>query len=153
MLVIAVALAIPILPFLGFGESAESHITNWLDTSLSHGAAAALVIGLLATDIVLPVPSSVVSMFAGTMLGFWVGTVASWCGMTVGAALAFGLVRVFGRPLARRLSTEEELVRMDRLADRYGVLILVLMRPIPVLAEASVLLMGLMRLSSPLKYP
>ena len=147
MLVIAVVLAIPILPFLGFGESAESRITNWLDTSLSRGAAVAVVIGLLATDIFLPVPSSVVSTFAGKMLGFWAGTAASWFGMTVGAALAFGLVRMFGRPLAGRLSTEEELVRMDELADRYGVLILVVMRPIPVLAEASALLMGLMRLS------
>lgn len=147
MLLIAVVLAIPILPFLGFGASAESRIADWLDTSLSPGVAAALVIGLLAADIFLPVPSSVVSTFAGKMLGFWAGTAASWCGMTIGVVLAFGLVRMFGRPLARWLSSEEALVRMDALADRYGVPILVVMRPIPGLAEASVLLMGLMRLS------
>jgi uncharacterized membrane protein YdjX (TVP38/TMEM64 family) len=146
MLVIAVVLAIPILPFLAFGASAESRITDWLDTAMSPGVAAALVIGLLAADIFLPVPSSVVSTFAGKMLGFWAGTAASWCGMTFGVVLAFGLVRMFGRPLARWLSSEEELARMDALADRYGVLILVLMRPIPVLAEASVLLMGIVRL-------
>jgi uncharacterized membrane protein YdjX (TVP38/TMEM64 family) len=146
MLVIAVVLAIPILPFLAFGASAESRITDWLDTAMSPGVAAALVIGLLAADIFLPAPSSVVSTFAGKMLGFWAGTAASWCGMTIGVVLAFGLVRMFGRPLARWLSSEEELARMDALADRYGVLILVLMRPIPVFAEASVLLMGIVRL-------
>lgn len=146
MLAIAVVLAIPILPFLAFGASADSCITDWLDTAMSPGVAAALVIGLLAADIFLPVPSSVVSTFAGKMLGFWAGTAASWCGMTIGVVLAFGLVRMFGRPLAQWLSSEEELARMDALADRYGVLILVLMRPIPGLAEASVLLMGIVRL-------
>lgn len=143
---VAVVLAIPIVPFLVFGDSAESQIAAWLDASLSPGTAAALVVGLLAVDILLPVPSSVVSTFSGKMLGFWAGTAASWCGMTIGAAAAFWLVRVFGRPLARRLSPEDELLRMEDLADRFGVLVLILARPVPVFAEASVLLMGAVRL-------
>lgn len=146
LLLIAVVLAVPILPFLVFGESTESQIEGWLDRSLSPRIAVALVVGLLAADIFLPVPSSVVSTFAGKMLGFWVGTAASWCGMTLGVVAVFWLVRVFGRPLAERLSSRQELARMDALAARYGVFILVLARPIPVLAEASVLLMGTMRL-------
>jgi uncharacterized membrane protein YdjX (TVP38/TMEM64 family) len=147
MLLIALVLAIPVIPFLAFGDSAESRIAGWLDGSLSPGAAAALVIGLLAADIFLPVPSSIVSTFAGKMLGFWAGTAASCCGMTIGAVLAFGLVRMFGRPLALWLSNEEDLSRTEALADRYGLLLLVLLRPIPVFAEASVLLLGVMRLS------
>lgn len=117
-----------------------------LDLSESPGMAAALVIGLLAGDIFLPVPSSLVSTFAGKALGFWLGTAASWCGMTIGTSAAYWLVRWLGRPLARRLSSEEELTRMNALADRFGVLILILARPVPVLAEASVLVMGTMRI-------
>jgi len=147
LLLIAVVLAVPIAPFLVFGDSAETQIATWLDSSLSPETAAVLVIGLLASDIFLPVPSSLVGTFAGRMLGFAAGTLASWFGMTLGAIVAFWLVRWFGRPLARRFSSEEELNRMDCLADRYGILILVLARPIPVFAEASVLLMGTMRLS------
>jgi uncharacterized membrane protein YdjX (TVP38/TMEM64 family) len=147
MLVLALALAVPILPFLWFGDAAELRFIDWLDRSPSASIAAALVIGLLAVDILLPVPSSVVSTFAGKMLGFWGGTAASWCGMTVGAVLAFALVRILGRPLARRLSSEEELARMETLADRYGILILIVARPVPVFAEASVLMLGMMQLS------
>lgn len=143
---IALVLAVPIVPFLVFGEAAESQMIGWLDASRSPGRIAALVMGLLAVDVFLPVPSSVVSTFAGKMLGFWGGTAASWCGMTLGVLIAVGLVRVFGRPLARRLASEEELARMDALASRYGVLLLVLARPIPVFAEASVLLLGTVRL-------
>jgi uncharacterized membrane protein YdjX (TVP38/TMEM64 family) len=146
ILLIAAALAVPILPFLMFGESAESQMASWLDLSDSPGTAAALVIGLLAGDIFLPVPSSLVNTFAGKALGFWLGTAASWCGMTIGTSAAYWLVRWLGRPLARRLSSEEELARMDALANRHGILILILARPIPVLAEASVLVMGTMRI-------
>lgn len=147
MVVIAGVLAVPIVPFLFFGEALEARITSWLDSELSRRTAALAVIGLLASDILLPVPSSLVSTFAGRVLGFWRGMGASWCGMTTGAAIAFGLVRVFGRPLARRLSSDEELARTDALAARWGVLVLVLTRPVPVLAEASVLLMGTTRLA------
>lgn len=35
---------------------------------------------------------------------------------------------------------------MDALADRHGILILILARPVPVLAEASVLVIGTMRI-------
>ena len=147
LLLIAAVLAVPVVPFLFFGDTLETRITEWLDAELSPGTVAWAVIGLLASDILLPVPSSVVSTFAGRMLGFWVGAGASWCGMTLGAAIAFWLVRVFGRPLAARLSSDQELARTDDLASRWGVFVLVLARPIPVLAEASVLLMGTTRLA------
>lgn len=147
LLLIAAVLAVPIVPFVIFGDALESQIGGWLDDALPPWSVALLVIGLLASDIFLPIPSSVVSTFSGRMLGFWGGTAASWCGMTAGAAFAFGLVRLFGRPLAKRFSSEEELARVDALAARLGVLVLVLARPVPVFAEASVLLMGTTRLS------
>jgi uncharacterized membrane protein YdjX (TVP38/TMEM64 family) len=147
LLLIAVVLAVPIVPFLVLGEAFEARIDHWLGEALAPGVVAASVIGLLAADIFLPVPSSAVSALAGHVLGFWKGTAASWCGMTLGAAVAFGLARLLGRPLARRLSSEEDLQRMDRLAARFGVLVVVLARPVPVFAEASVLLMGTTRLA------
>ena len=147
LVLIALVLVIPILPFLMFGETLDVRFKGWLDAAMPPGTIAILVTGLLAVDVFLPVPSSVVSTFAGQMLGFWGGWAASWCGMTLGAVLAFGLVKILGRPLARRFASEAELRRVDAMADRIGILVLVLARPIPVLAEASVLLMGTTRLA------
>ena len=147
MLLIAVVLAIPIVPFLGFGAWMEHRVETWLHDVLSPGAVATLAFGLLATDVFLPVPSSVVSTVAGEVLGFWKATAVSWLGMTVGAALGFGLARWFGRPLALRFAGREELEKIDAASDRLGPLVLVLARPVPVLAEASVLLFGTTRLS------
>ena len=147
LILLALALAVPIVPFLLFGPSLEEQITGRLDASVAPGTLAAVIVGLLAVDVFLPVPSSVVSTFAGSTLGFAAGTAASWLGMTAGALLAFVLARVFGRPLALWLSGREDLDRVDALSRRYGPLVLVLARPVPVLAEASVLLLGTTRLA------
>jgi uncharacterized membrane protein YdjX (TVP38/TMEM64 family) len=147
ILLIAVALAIPVLPFIGFGPRLEVWIEDQIRQSMSPLVFAGTVAGLLATDVFLPVPSSVVSTVAGDVLGFWMGTGVSWLGMTAGAVIAFGLARAFGRPLARWLSSSDDLDRIDRLSLRAGPMALVLARPVPLLAEASVLLLGATRLS------
>jgi uncharacterized membrane protein YdjX (TVP38/TMEM64 family) len=146
LLVVAAVLAVPIVPFALFGAEMEAWIETQLRSTLPPAAVAAAVIGLLATDVFLPIPSSVVSTVAGRALGVWGATAASWIGMTAGAVLGFALGRWFGRPLAVRLSEEEELKRIERLSRRYGPLVLVLARPVPALAEASVLLAGTARL-------
>jgi len=142
LVLIAGVLMIPIVPFLFFGQGLEAGIQGGLDRSMTRSAAAALVIGLLSSDIFLPIPSSAVSTFAGSALGFWPGTAASWVGMTVSALVGFGLARLMGRPLALRWARPEALSRVDVASRRFGPLVLVLARPVPVLAEASVLLMG-----------
>lgn len=147
LLWIALVLAIPIVPFLLLGAAWEDRIAQWLAAQWSGGVVAGAVVGLLASDLLLPVPSSVVSTIAGQALGFWGGTAATWCGMTAGAALAFGLARWLGRPLAKRLAGDEELARAEFVASRWGVFLLVLARPVPVLAESSVLLLGTTRLA------
>jgi uncharacterized membrane protein YdjX (TVP38/TMEM64 family) len=144
---IVVILAIPILPFVGLGEAMEQQFTSWLDAALPPGPVAILVIGLLAADIFLPVPSSVVITFSGKMLGFWGGMGASWLGMTVGAVIAFGLARALGRPVVQRFAAADEIEQVDAMAAHVGLLVLALTRPVPILAEASVLLMGTTRLA------
>ena len=146
LLMLVLALAVPIVPFLIFGDPLERRIEEMIRGSMPRAAMAGLVVGLLATDIVLPVPSSAVSTVSGRALGFWPGAAASWLGMTLGAVAGFGLARAFGRPLALRLSGADDLDRIDVAAGRFGPLVLVLARPVPVMAEASVLLLGATRL-------
>lgn len=146
LLWVALVLAVPIVPFMIWGAELESAVESWFDANLPPWSVAGLVVGLLTSDILLPIPSSVVGTVAGNRLGFWLGTGASWLGMTLGSVLAFALVRRFGRPLAAWWVGEEELARMDLLSQRYGPWILVLARPLPVLAESSVLLFGATRL-------
>ena len=125
----------------------EAAIRSALENEEAVPVVAASVIGLLATDIFLPIPSSFVSTVGGAVLGTWSGTLASWLGLTLGAMLGFGLARWLGPPLAKKFSSSEDLGRMKRMTDKSGPLVLVLARAVPVLAEASVLLLGATGLS------
>jgi uncharacterized membrane protein YdjX (TVP38/TMEM64 family) len=140
-------LLIPVLPFLAFGESMESWLRGVSEDPPAPLATAGLVVGLLATDIFLPIPSSVISTLSGWQLGWMRGTLATWAGMTIGAAVGFALAKRWGQPFARWFSSGEDLVRMHELSERYGPLILVLTRAVPVFAEASVLIAGIHQLS------
>jgi uncharacterized membrane protein YdjX (TVP38/TMEM64 family) len=146
VLLVAAVLAVPIVPFLSFGPWMEQAVTRWLRESVSPGWAAVAVVGLLVSDAVLPVPSSVVTAMGGQVLGIWGGMAVAWLGMTLGALLGFALGRGLGRPLALRVSSLEDVKRLDELADRYGPSALVVARAVPVLAEASVLAAGASRL-------
>ncbi len=143
LLLLTVLLLIPIIPFLFFGERIERWVDDWTQRVVSPWIVATGVAGVLATDVLLPVPSSLVSTFAGARLGTLLGTVASWAGLSVGAVLGFALARRWGRPLAQRLAREEDLDRMGQVSQHYGPVILVVARALPVFAEASVLLMGI----------
>jgi len=133
-------------PFLLFGDSIEAWTAEFLNSAEQHRLAVALVLGgLLASDIVLPVPSSVVSTGCGVFLGFAVGTLVSGAGMIISCAVGFGLGTA-ARPVARRMLGNRELRRLEQLNRRFGEWTIVITRPIPVLAEAAVLLAGTGRL-------
>jgi uncharacterized membrane protein YdjX (TVP38/TMEM64 family) len=139
---VTLVLLVPVIPFLSFGDSLEARVARWFDSSLSPAATAAIIVGVLASDVLLPIPSSFVSTLAGARLGLIGGAFVVWLGMTLGAIIGFTLARVFGRPLALRLSSTDDLRRMELLGEERGPAILAMTRPLPVLAEASVLLLG-----------
>jgi len=141
-----IVLLVPVLPFLLFGQQMESWLRGIEEDPPSTISTATLVIGLLATDILLPIPSSVISTLSGWQLGWWRGTLATWIGMNLGAILGFYLARSWGRPLALWFCKEGDLARMHTVNQRYGPVVVVLTRAVPVFAEASVLLVGIHRL-------
>src|SRR5262245_54269258 len=148
MLPMIVVLAVPIVPFLIFGQDrVEGALEHWRTKPPPPAIIAAAVVGLLATDIFLPIPSSLVSTLAGWQLGAIGGAAASWIGMNLGAAIGFALARRFGQPLVAWLTRADDLSRTRLLAERFGPALLVLGRGVPVLAEATVLLVGMHGLS------
>jgi len=142
LLLVVLALAVPIVPFLGFGPWLEGRIEGWLDPPPSPALVALASVALLSSDVLLPIPSSVVSTVAGAQLGMALATVVSWSGMTLGAAGGFMLAKAFGRPLACRLSSADDLARLETVSRQYGAWILIVTRALPILAEAAVLLLG-----------
>ena len=145
-LLVAGLVAALLVPFLLYGTAIERWTGRFAETGAAHPVATATVLGaLLAGDILLPTPSSLASTACGHCLGFARGTLVSWTGMTVSALLGYLLGRSAAGLAARRLPARERQT-LRRLHSRWGIWMLAAVRPVPVLAEASMLFAGLARL-------
>lgn len=142
-----VVLLVPILPFLFLGGQVNEWLRGFAENPPEPVATFALIVGLLATDVLLPIPSSVISTLSGWQLGCFWGTLATWLGMNSGAIIGFALSRRYGRAFALYFSRGRDLERIREINDRYGPLVLVVARAMPVFAEASVLMAGIHQLA------
>jgi membrane protein DedA with SNARE-associated domain len=139
-----ILITVVLLPFVLFGEQFEEFGKQITQSETSRWLVAGAVFSLLALDVFLPVPSSIVSTGAGVLLGFAAGTTIVWTGMMAGCLLGYA-VGSRGATAARKLVGDDGIARAADLARRYGDLTIVLCRPVPVLAEASVVFAGLVR--------
>ncbi len=104
-------------------------------------AAAGIGVGLLVADVVVPVPSSLVMVAHGALFGVVGGGVLSLAGAVGAAMVGFVLGRRGSGVLARVVPASERL-RADALIQRWGVLAVIVSRPVPVLAEAVAIMAG-----------
>lgn len=141
IVLVVVAIAVPLVPFLLFGTRLDRLVAGWLDPPPSRPLLALLEVGVLACDLLLPVPSSVVATFCGARLGIPIGTCCAWTGMTIGAVAGWWLGRRTGRRALDGLAAEDR-TAIARAHDRLGPLLVLLTRPLPLLAEASALAAG-----------
>lgn len=143
MILAALLLAIILVPFFMFEDSINVWATNLLRAGSPPVVTAAAIVCLLALDVFLPVPSSIVSTAAGALLGFTAGVAASTAGMTLGCLLGYFCGRRFGLPLVRRMVGQHDLDELAGQFRRGAEWSLATTRPVPVLAEASALVAGL----------
>lgn len=132
-----------LLPFALFDERLTSFTQTTLDAGLSAWVIAGSLIALLASDILLPIPSSFVATASGYLLGFWWGSAATWAGLMAGTLVGYIVGLRFGRGLALRFVGESELKRVADSSRQFGDWMIIAFRAVPVLAEASVVFAGL----------
>lgn len=116
---------------------------TWLDRATP--AVAAASVALLAGDVVLPVPSSVVMVANGAVFGLLVGTLVSTVGSTLSALVGYAIGRST-RTSSRNWLGSASAHRLDDLLRRHGTATVVATRPIPIVAEVVAILAGQGRL-------
>ncbi len=102
---------------------------------------ACAIVGLLVLDVVLPVPSGLVMLAAGHQFGVLVGTSLVCLGALLGAVFAWELGRLGGRRL-EKVVTVQERKKITRALNRWGMLFIVVTRPVPLVAEVVLLVAG-----------
>jgi uncharacterized membrane protein YdjX (TVP38/TMEM64 family) len=132
-IVIVLAMLIPIVPFVVIGElPGETWLSATDENAFLFGVTGS---ALLASDILLPIPSSIVGTMLGARLGVCPGWLWGWAGLMLGNILGFAT----GQLLLARMKT--------RLPESPTLLVLFLSRPVPVLAEAVTFTCGASRMN------
>ncbi len=139
LVLVGVLSLIVVIPFLIFGEEMEGFVSGVLENNskgpFSFGV---IVVILLASDVILPVPSSILSSWSGYYFGFVQGWMISSLGMTVGCICGYCL-GTYGRCLVG----DKQKAMCESVADKYGYWAIAILRGVPVLAEVSVVFFGI----------
>ena len=147
ILVGALLLVAILVPFALLDREMTMWSLRWVSREAGTPWIFVAVVALLAADVVLPVPSSLVSTAAGASLGFALGSVASIAGMTLCAQAGYLVGRRFGVPIVGRIVSNDALTMASQRLKGRATAALIMMRAVPVLAEASVLMAGVLRVN------
>jgi 3-dehydroquinate synthase len=145
----ALLLGFILVPFFVLEHQTNAFVQDMLHSDRSLALITLAVVVFLLADIVLPIPSSFVLTTTGFLLGAGPGTMANFVGLTCASLAGYALGRWAGEPLARRVVGRAELYRFKELSQRFGDVLIVAFRAMPVLAEATTILAGTARMALP----
>jgi uncharacterized membrane protein YdjX (TVP38/TMEM64 family) len=133
---LAVVIAI-VISFLLFGDI-EVYFIDLLETTRSNPDIFALIsFFILSSDILLPVPSSIIMYINGYVLGWIGGSVLSLLALMLGATIGYYLGRFTSVGLKVKTDSNS-----DRLLKKYGPVAILVSRGIPVISETLCIVCG-----------
>ncbi|MFW5694126.1 MAG: TVP38/TMEM64 family protein [Alkalispirochaeta sp.] len=87
----------------------------------------AFIVVQAAQVIIAPIPANVVALAGGGLFGVWGGFVVSSSGLVIGSLIAFGIARLFGRPVVEAFVDPRYIDRyIDGVANRHFLILLVI---------------------------
>ena len=101
--------------------------------------------GLLAGDVILPIPSSLLMIANGALFGIIGGTAVSLAGGLASSAIGYWLGRKGDRVINKYVKPEER-ARAESLINRWGLVAIIVTRPVPLLSETVSIMAGSARL-------
>ena len=147
LLLLFTVIAAVIIVFTLFGDRVEAWTALVMQRAQDNlWQIGVLVVALLIIDVVVPIPSSIVCTAAGMFMGIPAGILAAWIGLN-GTVIAGYLIGRFATKPAELVIGKREFGLLQRYHQRHGIWLLIAMRPVPILSEASVLFAGISRLA------
>jgi uncharacterized membrane protein YdjX (TVP38/TMEM64 family) len=99
--------------------------------------------GLLISDLLLPIPTTIIIGAMGAVMGVTAAAFWGWIGLSLAGLAGYGIARLGGQKWADKLASPDEQIRTRSLFDSWGGLAVILSRMLPVLPEAISVLAGL----------
>ena len=147
--VIFALVALTLIPTLIFDDEIDEAFAGeqGLERLRSFGPWAWLAaIGLIVSDLFLPVPSTAVISGLGMLYGPWLGGFVGGVGSTLAGLVAYVAGRWVGGPALRLFVGPEEMARLPRFFAKHGLWAIAVSRWMPLLPEALCALAGVARM-------
>lgn len=103
-------------------------------------------IGLLVGDLFLPIPGTIVMSALGVVYGFWLGGFFAVVGSVCAGLAGYGLGRLCGEKVARRILGERDFEKGKVLFERRGAIGVAVSRALPIFPEVMACMAGLLRM-------
>ncbi len=148
-LFLVLLVALMLAPMLILGNEIDAYFEGeqGLANLRAYGGIAWLIgIGLIVSDLVLPVPSTAVISGLGMIYGPWLGGLIGGIGSILAGLIAYGGCRLLGERVQRLLVGAENLEKLSRFFVRFGLSAIALSRWMPLLPEALCCLAGMARM-------
>lgn len=99
----------------------------------SFGPLAAVISFLLMMfqSIAAPLPAFLITFANAAIFGWVGGALLSWCSSMAGAALCFGIARLYGRSAVTKFTGSKALESVDRFFEKYGTKSIIIARLLP----------------------
>jgi|SaaInlStandDraft_1057018.scaffolds.fasta_scaffold11778_4 uncharacterized membrane protein YdjX (TVP38/TMEM64 family) len=139
-------LAILFVPFILLKPHGWTDLDYWqsLMDPISHQSLKAFcIIGLMASDLFLPIPSIPLLLWSGNQLGVALGALINLLSLTLAHTIAYELCRLGGMKAYQKFIGKELHRSASELFQNYGPPALVLSRNLPILSEVFSALAGL----------
>ena len=133
-----------VVTFLLFADF-EAYIETNLDAEKTRWAFAGFSFTFLLSDILFPIPSSLIMILNGKVLGFALGGLLSSVAGICSSLIGFALGRKSEKYLNKWFS-EKEVKKANVFFEKYGKLSVALSRAIPILSETIAVLSGTTRM-------
>lgn len=129
VLIIVIVTLFVVMNLYGFGQDIEE-LQHWIQAQGFWGPIAFFFIYLGA--VIATIPGTIFGVIAGGLFGSLVGVILISVSSTVGASICFLIARYFARDtVARWLSKNKTMKRLDELTENQGMMIVGLTRLIP----------------------
>lgn len=138
-----------LLGFALWGKSMESffnqqRVCSWFAAIKPY--AWGVGIGLLISDIVLPIPATPIMVALGTVYGAWLGALIGFFGSTLAGFLGYFVARFLNKGALRWIATEKEIVQFQEFFDTWGGAAIIVSRMTPILPEVMTIIAGLSKM-------
>jgi uncharacterized membrane protein YdjX (TVP38/TMEM64 family) len=144
-----VLVAVMLAPVVILDDEIDSYFAGerGMENLRAYGSVAWLIgMGLIISDLCLPVPSTAVISALGMLYGPWLGGLIGGVASIVAGLIAFAGCRLLGVGVQRFLVGEANLEKLARFFARFGLSAIALSRWMPLLPEALCCLAGMARM-------